>query len=1238
MAILDFMKNRSSLLLFVVLLLAQSYYTTAQVELVKDINPSAPAFEANEKLIVYNGKLLFTANDGVVGNELWVSDGTEAGTTLLKDINPGATNSFPLNLTPTDSRLYFRGFTDNEGWELYYTDGTTSGTVINTDLISGASGSSPANFYAAGNNLFYMAEDPDQSGRELFVTNTSTIANALTSYSNDNASIASGQAAPLGDSLIFIPYSVTVSDPVGYEPYYATPSSTGLVKDINPGSGNSFIIGMQNIGSEIYFFADTTNDIEPSNFDLWKTNGTPEGTIGIKELPENSAGDLLTPVANGSIFFVASASGIGPELWVTDGTEVGTEIVKVINPSNTFTGSEINSITPAGERIFFGARDGSTGKELWVSDGTEAGTYLVKDINIGPSFGLDATINPMLWLDDRLYFAADDGTHGTELWVTDGTEAGTSMVEDINPGSASSDPAQFTVFDGAIYFVATDATHGRELRKYTPAAATTISGTVTDLDAGDPLANVSVQNISQNETTQTDGNGQYTVVAATEDTIVFMINDYVPDSVIVVEGQSVYDVQLEYNPCYDVECEIGKVCIDGTCVDPCTTTECAEDEYCDGGLCLPLDPCEGVECPIGQVCYDGSCYEPIVSGIVKDQQQNPLDSVLVYHIESQDTLYTDVNGTYFTSTSGNYMFYKQGYATNRLYLQQGASNVIMSQNPCEGVFCPFGQICYAGSCYEPVEQIDLSFTVKDIKSDQPLSGIKVSPLNNYTNVTATNSNGIATITIPYPTQIIFRDTTGIYNEIIIDPSDANQTVYLGSSACDGVECPIGQICYEGSCYEPTSTSEVFEGYIFDGDSLPLSNVYVSVGPNQTTTNAYGYFSLQAVNDLDSVYAWVSKNDHINMEQQLFKAELNEIYVYGLDYCQYTQCPIGQVCYEGSCYDPAQDDPNPDLCEGVFCPFGQICYEGSCYEPCEETGPGICSDSLTDACEGVECPIGQICENGVCYDPCAEDNDADNLCYNASIDPCENINPPAGYICQNGVVVPDCPDNNSACQTSSICNVVACPPGDICFTCFDQSGINSSGTSLISGQLNLSGINSGGRSLEANNENLFIYLIEIESGKKTAIAKSDASGEFEMLNVPTGSYYVFLTASGYFMEDMILEVGTYENISMTFTSSNRFVNMEVGRVTSVSSSIEGAKGSWYPVPNTTATFYLNESDNLKRIELYNAQGTQIDLNYTVDNLGARKRLSLNEALNAGVYLLKWQTEASSDYSTQRIILK
>jgi ELWxxDGT repeat protein len=123
-----------------------------------------------------------------------------------------------------------------------------------------------------------------------------------------------------------------------------------------------------------------------------------------------------------------------------------------------------------GGTLFFTANDGTTGVELWKSDGTGAGTMLVKDINPGgASSSPQALTEPI----DKIFFTADDGTNGRELWKSNGTELGTMLLKDINPGDASSDPRALSVWcvtdqcddTLTLFFSANDGTTGVELWK-----------------------------------------------------------------------------------------------------------------------------------------------------------------------------------------------------------------------------------------------------------------------------------------------------------------------------------------------------------------------------------------------------------------------------------------------------------------------------------------------------------------------------------------------------------------------------------------------------------------------------------------------------------------------------------------------------------------------------------------------------------------------------------------------------
>jgi ELWxxDGT repeat protein len=115
-------------------------------------------------------------------------------------------------------------------------------------------------------------------------------------------------------------------------------------------------------------------------------------------------------------------------------------------------------------KLFFVGDDGTHGRQLWVTDGTAAGTVAITDINdtAGGIFPNNFYSPDLTVINNRLFFNGNDGIHGFEPWISDGTTAGTRMVQDINPGSASSYPASFTAFNGEVYFTADDGTNGTQ--------------------------------------------------------------------------------------------------------------------------------------------------------------------------------------------------------------------------------------------------------------------------------------------------------------------------------------------------------------------------------------------------------------------------------------------------------------------------------------------------------------------------------------------------------------------------------------------------------------------------------------------------------------------------------------------------------------------------------------------------------------------------------------------------------
>jgi ELWxxDGT repeat protein len=366
------------------------------------------------QFIEFNGALYFAADDlysttyeNRHGVELWKTDGTTAGTAMLKDISSFPYQqdrpSNPRDFAIVNDTLFFVADNYPQGTQLWKTDGTESGTVMVKDLVVGPNAIDyPTELTNFGGTLFFAGFDGSRFGL----------------WKSDGSTVGTVKIIDL--------------------PLYATP------EDLTDVNGTLFF----RIESE-----------------LWKSDGTASGTVLVKDFSIYDSWDLaalsnFTPLGDELLFAVSAwpeTGGAG--LWKSDGTTTGTTRVMATEATALERGP--TNLTAINGDLFF-----TSGyrfevfyehTRIWKSDGTTAGTVQIAELNQGAP----SSVYPWQLTDlgGIMFFRAFD-----QLWTTDGTPAGTGIVEDTLPEtvSAPQSPSNLLNLNGGLFFSAGDSVHGIE--------------------------------------------------------------------------------------------------------------------------------------------------------------------------------------------------------------------------------------------------------------------------------------------------------------------------------------------------------------------------------------------------------------------------------------------------------------------------------------------------------------------------------------------------------------------------------------------------------------------------------------------------------------------------------------------------------------------------------------------------------------------------------------------------------
>jgi len=463
-----------------------SVHANAAVSLLKDINSNAtPGSAGASSFVTVNGLTFFIGYDATYGQELWCTDGTSAGTHIVRDIAPGSNSPGIMRLTVVNDVVYFFANDGVNGVELWRSDGTLSGTHIVADIRQGPESSIPENpstgAIASVGGILYFAAD-DGTGLGLWRSDGT----ATGTYRVSGVKLFDGALLAAGGQLFFQgPGSnggqaeVWTSDGTAAgtkqlsnifpgAPHssvgFFTATSSGIFFAATDGSGAVKLGFMKQDGSSLHIVSDLSAMAAPSSVAFMAPLGADVvidvSGVGLYHADVNSATLIASTVhatagfqtvGSRDLFSVGSITDPSVELWTTDGTASGTHRLGADLQLRSVQAIGYGSSVGEDGFVYFAGLQFTSNivYSIWRTDGSDAGTSIFIQAPGTPVLSLTSTVQ----FQGKIFFEYSCDTSAFSgsycLWASDGTSAGTKIFFDPTTDATVEN---LSVAGGSLFF------------------------------------------------------------------------------------------------------------------------------------------------------------------------------------------------------------------------------------------------------------------------------------------------------------------------------------------------------------------------------------------------------------------------------------------------------------------------------------------------------------------------------------------------------------------------------------------------------------------------------------------------------------------------------------------------------------------------------------------------------------------------------------------------------------------